>query len=555
MQTSKLVTRPSPIKGINAFDGIGFMPEGYAMTLRNLFAQPYGCQARRGYVQHVVDLNGEVESLMSHNKGANPQLYAMVNEGVGRDGGDFIDPLYNPLHLADPKNEPVPQITPASLYNVTVPNAPGVLEISGLTNARWQHVNFPNIAGVYLVAVNGADDPILIYPSGTIERLVAGDGVASNTIANVDPVLWIQVYSHQKRLWFVEKDSTRAWYLPPDQIFGAATMFDPGANWTRGGTLVQIITWTIDDGNGADDHLAFISSEGEVSIYNGIDPNAAETWALQGVYFAGAPVSGNRVATRYGGDILLITQFGIVYMSDLLKSTKVNPAENNSGRYVQQLVSNAVSTHGKQFGWQPFIFPGANMVIINIPNTDTTAFQYVQNDITKAWSEFIGYNANCWEIHEQRPFFGGFGGVYRAWEKTTDNCTIDDTGKYHEGEKIRWEALTTFSFFNEGPNQKQFHMVRPVLVSEGDFNISFSINVNFKFNSPLAPAAFQTPPPGEWDKDLWDNAVWAGGLRTFMQWLGAEGIGINAAIRMLGLSSTETYWASVDWLYENGGVL
>ena len=527
MQNSKLVTRTAPIKGLNAFDGIGFMPEGFALTLRNMFAQPYGCQVRRGYVQHVVDLPGEVESLMSHNRGANPTLYAALAEDVDL----------------------------ASIYDVTAANAPGTLELSGLTNARWQHINFPNPTGVWLVAVNGADDPILVDPSGTMDRLTAGDGTAPNTIAGIDPALWIQVYSHQKRLWFVEKDSTRGWYLGPDVLYGTATSFDPGPNWTRGGTLVQIITWTIDDGNGADDHLAFISSEGEVSVYNGIDPDNADTWTLQGVYFAGAPVAGHRVATRFGGDILMVTQFGIVYLSDLLKSTKVNPSEDNSGRYVQQLVSNAVTLFGNNFGWQPFIFPGANMVIINIPNTDTTSFQYVQNDITKAWSEFLGYNANCWELHRQKPFFGGFGAVYRAWERTTDNCVVQNDGTYVLGDEIRWEAMSSFSFFGEGPNQKQFHMVRPNIVSEGQFSINFSTNVNFSFNAPLSPASFDTYIPGKWDEGLWDSAVWAGGLRTFMSWLGAEGIGINATIRLLGLSSSETYWASVDWLYENGGVL
>lgn len=525
-QTSKLLTRPAPVKGINAFDALGFMPEGYALTLRNMFAQPYGCQVRRGYVQHVVDLPGPVESLCSHNLGASPQLYAFVE-----DSGN------------------------GSLYNVTVANAPGEYETGGFTNARWQHVNFPNPAGVYLVAVNGVDEPVLIYPDGSIERLTAGNGTDANTISGVDPSVWAQVYSHQKRLWFVEEGSTKAWYLPPDQVFGVAVDFNPGANWTRGGTLRQIITWTIDDGNGADDHICFISSEGEVSVYQGIDPDSATDWRLQGVYFAGAPVSGRRVATRFGGDIMMVTQFGIVYLSDLLKSTKVNPAEDNSGRYIQQLVSNAVTIYGNNFGWQPFVFPGANMVMVNIPNTTTTAFQYVQNDITKAWSEFLGYNANCWELFDQLPVFGSFGAVYRAWEQWTDNAIVPNTGDVILGQPIRSEAQSSFSFFNEGPLQKQFHMVRPVIVSQGQFQLSFSTNVDYSFDSPLSPASFASYLPGKWDEGLWDSAVWAGGLRTFMQWLGAEGIGTNASIRMLLTSSSETYWASVDWLYEPGGVM
>ena len=137
------------------------------------------------------------------------------------------------------------------------------------------------------MAVNGVDSPIWIKPDGTIERLIAGDGTTANTISGIDPVKFIHVYSHQKRIWFVEKESTSGWYLPPNVLYGIAKQFDFGPNWTRGGYLTQIITWTIDDGNGADDHLAAISSEGEVSIYQGTDPDNADTWTLQGVYFAG----------------------------------------------------------------------------------------------------------------------------------------------------------------------------------------------------------------------------------------------------------------------------
>jgi hypothetical protein len=250
-QISQVVTRPAPIKGINAYDSIIAMSEGFALILRNLFAQPYGVQVRKGYVRHCEGLDGPVETVMSHNKGT-PKLYAF-SQGTSN----------------------------ATLYDVTTANAAPIVKDATLTNARWQHINFPNVAGVNLVAVNGADDLLWIKPDNTIQMVSAGDGTA-NTIGGVDPKKLIHVYSHQKRLWFVEKDTTSGWYLPPDQIFGVAKQFDFGPNWTRGGYLTQIITWTIDDGNGADDHLAAISSEGEISIYQGVDPDNVDTWCSCG---------------------------------------------------------------------------------------------------------------------------------------------------------------------------------------------------------------------------------------------------------------------------------
>ena len=523
-QVSKVLTRPASIKGINAYDGIGGMPEGYALVLRNFFPQPYGCQVRRGYVRHTDGITGEVETLMSHNV-AIPQLYAIAD-----DAGN------------------------GTIYNATTPNADPVLEIDGLTNARWQHINFPNPGGVNLVAVNGVDEPVWIKPDGSMERLTAGDGTAANTIAGIDPTTFIHVYSHQKRIWYVEKDSTRAWYLPPDQIYGVAESFDFGALWVHGGYLNQIITWTIDDGNGANDHLAAISSEGEVAIYQGIDPSGDGTWQLQGVYYAGAPV-GRRSACRYGGDIQLLTQHGIVQLSNLLKSTKLNPTEEGTGKYVQQLVSAAVSATGHLFGWQPFVFPGANMFIVNIPATETTAFQFVQNDVTKAWSEFIGYQANCWELHEQLPFYGSFGAIYRAWEGHTDDSVIADDLTVTPGAEVRAEVQTSYSVFGDMVVNKHYKMVRPSILSRGQFNVSLAVNVDYSFQSPQAPAAFDTYRPGRWDEDYWDSARWAGGLLAYNEWQSVRGIGFAASLRLLVSSTAETYWATTDWLYEPGGVM
>lgn len=524
-QVSKPTTRPAPVKGINAYDSIVAMGDGFALVLRNFFAQPYGCQVRRGYVRHCEGLDGYVETLMSHNKGSGAKLYAATT-------GDG---------------------TSCDLYDVTTPNVtPTALE-SGLLSARWQFANIANAAGVQLIAVNGADDMLWIDNSDTLNWISAGDGT-TETIKNVDPALFIDVYSHQKRLWFVEKDSSRAWYLPPDQVFGEATLFDPGINWVRGGYLNQIITWTIDDGNGADDHLAFISSEGEVSIYQGLDPAAVETWGLQGVYFAGAPV-GRRAAVRYGGDIRLVTQNGMVSMSNLLKSTKVNPTENDDGRYIQQLISAAVSLAGDKFGWQPFVFPGANMFLLNVPISDTVFYQFAMNDITKAWSNFYGYNAHCWELHQQLPFFGGLGAVYRAWEQFTDDAVIDDTGKVTKGAQIRSEAQTCFSYFDGLGQQKHFKMVRPTILARGTFNLSLSANMDFKFDSPVAPNYFPTLEEGIWDESLWNSAIWAGGLDTFKSWIGVTGIGTAASLRLLLRTDSETYWASTDWLFETGGVM
>jgi hypothetical protein len=206
------------------------------------------------------------------------------------------------------------------------------------------------------------------------------------------------------------------------------------------------------------------------------------------------------------------------------------------------------------------------MAIMNAPATDTTSFQFVFNDITKAWSEFVGYNAYCWELHQQLPFFGSFGAVYRAWEGVTDDSYIDeDTGTVIQGRVIDAEAQTTFSYFESLGQQKHYKMVRPTILGRGAFAINFSVNTDFIFSSPLAPAAFSTRQPSNWaiehappylpGEGVWNQSVWEGGLATYKTWQSVTGIGTAASIRMVVRSSNETYWATTDWLYETGGIL
>jgi hypothetical protein len=527
-QVSGVSTRPAPLKGIDSYDSLIAMPEGYAIILRNLFPQPYGCQVRQGYVRHAINLGGAVETLASHNA-LTPKLYAFVSKLGG--SCDMVDVT------APNQSAPTPKQTFA---------AP--------SNARWQFVNFPNAAGVNLIAVNGQNDLMWVKQDGTIQMVTAGSG-SGNTISNVDPKTLVHVCTHQKRLWYVQQNTTIGWYMPPEQITGSCTAFNFGPLFSRGGTLTQLISWTIDDGNGSDDHLIAISSEGEVAVYDGIDPSSSSSWQLQGVYYAGAPI-GRRCAIKYGGDVMIITQAGFVFMSDLLKSTKVNPANENISKYVQHLVSQAATAFASNFGWQPFLFPPGNMLMINIPASNNTHYQYVLNYTTAAWCEFIGYDALCWELHQQLPIYGTLDGkVYRAWERFTDGAILANDGTITEGADILSEAQTSFSYFNSPGKQKHFKMVNPAMICTGSFNLNLTVDTDFRFDSVDAPASFPQPPGGVWDDDKWDMARWAYGLTASRRWISVAGVGVAGSLRVRFRTNTETYWVATDWLTESGGVM
>jgi hypothetical protein len=62
------------------------------------------------------------------------------------------------------------------------------------------------------------------------------------------------------------------------------------------------------------------------------------------------------------------------------------------------------------------------MLILNIP-TSIGMEQYVMHTITKSWARFSGFDANCFEIQNDRVYFGSNGYIGKFWDTNSDNGT------------------------------------------------------------------------------------------------------------------------------------
>jgi hypothetical protein len=525
-RTARKDTRPAPVGGLNVRDSIAAMPDSDAIVLRNFFPQPYGCLIRKGYRQHAIGFTGTVETVMAWNNQAtsiypypDSKLFAAV-------GGEIFD------------------VTTAGDFSAATPEA------TGFTNDRWQYVNFSNSAGAHLIAFNGKDDAFL-YDSLGVQSITSGDGTTVNTIATVDPKDVIHCTIHQRRLWMVRDNSTKAYYLPQDAIYGVAVLFDFGPLFKNGGYLNALYTWSVDSGTGSDDHLVALSSEGEIVIYKGTDPASSATWGLVGVYTSGAPV-GRRCALPYAGDLLILNEFGLTSLSSFLTSTKVENAVTDITYTdkIKSLVSELITTTRYIFGWQLVSFPSSNMVILNCPKTEGGGFQLAMNTITRAWGEFDGMEASCWEMFHQAPFFGADGVVYRAWEGGTDNATSSGSG----GVAVQYEAQTNFSHFKNPGVPKIFGFIRPTFTGNGDPSAVSAVNVNYSLNGVSGGSLPLNTNDAIWDSTEWGDStyVWAGGTRVFQQWRSVGAMGEVASHRLRGQTSAEALWVSDDWLWAEG---
>lgn len=476
-------TIPAPVGGLNARDGFADMHPADATILDNWFPEGNYCRIRNGFTDHASGISGTVLSLMEWAGGASRKFFASNSSAI---------------------------------YEITTAGAVGAADVSGLTGGNWQHQNFTTSGGSFLMACNGADDV----------RSYDGTSWASPAITGVTPANLINLCAHKKRLWFVEKDTTKAWYLPVDSIAGAATSFQLGSVFRKGGKLRLIGSMSTDSGAGPDDFLCFISSRGEVAVYQGTDPASASTWALVGVYLIGSPIS-DRALVNAGGDLAVLSEDGIVSLSQMMRLDRAASNKAAITDKINDLFSDAFATYGTLAGWQAVVYPRGHMALFNVPISATESWQYAMNTQTGAWCRFKGMNARCWGLFGEDIYFGGASGVWQA-----------DDGDDDDGADIAADMACAWAHPGGRGQRKRFTLIRPVIEANGPLTIAVRVNVDYKPELPSLDDAFTTD---EEQGSLWGSMIWGtgywGGPTIRGDWYATYGDGYAASVRLRTLTN------------------
>ena len=499
----RMATFPAPVGGLNLKDSIADMDPLDALILDNYTPESNHLQLRRGSEAWATGITGNVDTVAEWSGPAGRKLKAINAAG--------------------------------SIFDVSSAGAVGAAEVTGLNNGRFQAAMMATSGGHFLVICNGADD-VRNY-DGTAWTAPAITGVASSEL--------IQVVTHKNRLWFVQAGTTKAWYLAVNSIAGAATELDLGPQFRLGGKLQIIVSLSRDAGDGADDFLAFVSSRGEAAVYQGTDPSTAATWALVGRYRMGVPI-GNRPSINVGGDAILISQDGIVSMTQMIDLDRSAAYKASVTNRIDDAFSDAFLLYGSNFGWQAIAYPKQHYALINIPVGAAESWQYVMNTQTGAWCRFKGQNARCWSLYGDDLFFGLAGGVHKA-----------DTGSSDNGANIVGDIKTSFQYFGAPGVNKHFKLIRPMVVSNGNPGIAIRLVMDFADEMPDINDIFgQTVVSTSlWDVALWDVGTWGASEDVYRHWLSTFGLGTAAAVRVrTQTNNVAIRFNSFDAIYEKSGM-
>lgn len=582
--TATTASLPAPIGGWNARDSLAEMNPLDAVQMVNFFPTPTDVTLRGGYSKSSTGITGEVLSLLNYSSPSGNTLFAATTSTIynaststatvsltGNTSGEWIQtsittaggsfmPAVNgqdPMVVYDGTRwqrsattstaQTISSITRGGTGNLTATMttavAHGLVTGNTITVAGAVPAEFN---GIYRVTVTGATTltyTMATAPSGnastvgtyTVRYFITGENSADFETVNL----------FKERLYFVIKDSLDFCYLPVDSINGAVTRFPLGGIFKNGGYLQAMGTWTIDAGYGVDDLAAFVTSNGEVAVYKGSDPSDPNDWALVGIWNIGQTFN-RRCMFKFGGDLLVLTEGGLVPLSAGLQSTRLDPRVNITDK-IFFAISQATTLYSSFYGWQINYYAKQNMLILNVPVIGGSE-QYVMHNITKSWARFTNIHANCWELSGDDMYFGGDGFVGKFYNTNAD-----------AGANISGFVQQAYSYFESRGQQKRFTMVRPILQTDnGVPTVLCGISTDFETVNLTGQISFNPNilSIGLWDISEWDDANWGGGLVTTKIWQSVTGIGYAGSISLNVVSQgIELHWASTDYVMEKGGVL
>lgn len=498
---STTATISAPTGGWNTRAPLDQMGPEYAIKMINAFPDDGFVRTRKGYIQHCA--------ITANTSDVNTLVELPLGNGARR----------------------LIACAGTSFYDVS--GASSVALGPTITNSTWQHVLINN----KIMFFNGTDSPQMY--DGTTWSQPSFNGQTQT----ITPSLLIQGCQYKSRLFVVEKDSAYVWNSNTSAFQGQMHRIDYSYLLQRGGTVQFVASWSRDTGLGLSDYFVIVSSEGEVLLYSGSNPEDATNWSIAGRFFLPEPVAGRRAYLGLGSDLLIIHKAGITPLSALL-------AGGNSSTYasitanINQAFLAAAQDYGGSDGWCAAYHSGGKAVYFNIPIPNVSQ-QFILNPDRGAWAQYTGMQAKVWSTFGDGVYFGGTNGrIFKA-----------ETGSLDNGAPIRSEVHIAYNYFKDRARIKRFTMIRPHVKSAPGETFSIGIDVDFQ-EAIFTYTTQNNEVTFDWNTGLWNQALWSAPKIRGEDVYSLTAFGRAASISFAFESTTgpyEFYAAAIT--YETGGLL
>ncbi len=579
MPTVKAANFPAPTGGLNTSVAGAALPAEDCVQLFNMIAAEYGVRSRLGSREWVTGLTGAADNQIrttfyyhgSAANGSKDRVFVTTSTGIynatSSVASTSVDWSFPTLYEVGDQvvnggniyicvtegtsDDPGPSGTSSGIPDGTavwdfVAESPLMLTFSsGASDAGRGVFHSFTTTGGHFCAYTDEENGYHLYTEST-------DSWAVGSVNNVAEADLCFVASWKHRLWFAEKDTASAWYLDLASIAGDAEQLDLewAAKPRHGGDLVGIYNWTLDGGAGIDDHLVFVFRGGDIAIYQGTDPEAATSFALKGVWYAGALPKGRNVVTPYGGDLLILTRNGVRPLSVLVNGG------DGMGQYATKKISNLFNSlmlsRASLHGWAMHVHPEDNALVVTHPTTDgANTEQLVMSLVNGSWSRYRDLPMYSAGAGGGKLYFGSVDGTVYINDGYVDGITLEDPNAYAA---VQWALMTGFR--NLGNSRlKRVQMIKPTILSENT-SPEYRAEARYTYNfNEVASVAGGTVSSDEWDGGVWDTTTWGGEFAASQATTGAVGMGVDVALAIRGTATSRTVFVGADIFYDEGGAL
>lgn len=538
-----LLTLPPPSRGLNTTGDLAAMDPTDAVEMDNLIASEFGLTLRGGYREYATNIGGDdtstIRTVMAYNGAplnamvsplTSSELWAVTDDGIFliEGGGDMV------------------ALAPA-------------IALSGATYAgSMSWVNFTSSGGgQYLVACSETDGGYL-YDGVSWMKMSSVGAPGPGIITGADPADFVQVCAWKRLLVFVKRMTGQAWFLPIGAVGGAVTVFDFGPQLEHGGAVLGLANWTQDDGGGMDDRLVILGSAGDLVIYQGTDPTDATKFSNAGTWYIGQPPVGRRCFTTSGGNVYVLTQFGVIPVNQIVQGGLDNLLTSDTDllkqlRKLQDVLNTDFQTLLNTPGWEMLAVPQLALLLIVRPSVVSNEFiQYGFQQHSMAWSRLIDIPGHTFTRRLNEIYAGTVNGrVLRVLDGTTDAMLLDGSG----AQEIRARLTPAFNYFGDPSVLKQALMMRVSFLARVPPAYALAMNVDFE----VSPVQGSVPSGGStgslWDQSFWDVNLWAGGRTSSAEWRTVEGLGYALSPSIFISSDVTTTLTSLEYMMKAGGPL
>lgn len=508
-------TFAAPIRGLVLTENLAVAGPAGAQVLDNWFPTQTGIRARGGCLKYATISEGPVTSMFTWQEAGVEQFFAADQTNI-----------FNISSVAD---------------SGVIPATPVV---TGQTSGYYSTAQIANTDGDnFSVIVNGTDDALL-YDGITFEPLNA---LSTPAFTGVETSKLSFVWSYASRLFFIESGTLNAWFLDVDSFAGTANRINLAGVFKKGGFLVLGGTWSMDAGDGLDDRCVFVSSEGEIAVFEGILPGEPGGFSKVGVYQTSAPM-GINATMQAGGDFIIAQEDGMVPLSQSVVKDPSLLSLASITKFIKPAWDSAVNTFGS-LPWHVVKWPKQSMALVAVPTDGNEPYCFALNFETGAWTKFTGWDTRSLCIWQDQAYFGTSDGKIMA----------ADVGGNDDGLPYTCTFVGLFESLGTPGFEKVVHQARSVFLSGADALPKVSVSTNYQVRLPAAPNSIPNYITDTWDSGLWDQAVWDAGevLSVKTKWvdIGRTGFSVAPQVQVtFGITpKPRLEFVAMDITFEIGG--